>query len=166
MPIQSATTDLTLQQQAAAELAADLQQGAAHIGVIAEDGVVTLTGYVATYTECQIAERAVFRVKNVLGVINHLEIDLPALHSHGDARIARTAAHTLETNLLIPEHAVQIKVEQGVVTLSGQVDKAAQRQAAQAAVGLLSGVVQVINHLTTSAATDPASAALPDAGRQ
>ena len=125
MPIQTAPTDLTIQQRAAAELVADLQQGAAHIGVIAEDGVVTLTGYVATYLDCQAAERAVFRSQHVLGVINHLETDLSALHSHGDAGIARSD-HALQTSRLTHEHTVRVTVEQDVVTLGGQVERAAQ----------------------------------------
>ena len=50
------------------------------------------------------------------------------------------------------------------MTLGGQVERAAQSGAARASAELLSGVGQVINRLTIGA--DPATAALPETGRQ
>jgi osmotically-inducible protein OsmY len=161
MLIPPCPSDRTLQQAVADELAADTHVNAAHIGVIAEDGVITLTGNAATYLECQAAERAVFRVQDVLGVVNHLQVEVASPRPHGDPEIARAAAHALEVHPLVPEHAAQIKVEQGVVTLSGEVDWTYQAQAAEAAIQGLTGVVQVINRMTVTPRLELAASARP-----
>ncbi len=57
---------------------------AAHIGVTAKDGVVTLMGHVETFCEKSAAEKAVRRVDDVKAVAEELEVRLPFNVKHGD----------------------------------------------------------------------------------
>ena len=50
---------------------------AAHIGVTANAGVVTLTGHVANYTHKLGAEKAASRVRGVKAVAEEIEVKLP-----------------------------------------------------------------------------------------
>ena len=68
--------DALLQQAVADELEWEPTVNAAHIGVTARDGVVTLTGQVPTYWEKDAAERAAARVGGVRAVVEELRVEL------------------------------------------------------------------------------------------
>ena len=70
-------TDSELQRDVLDELKWDPGVNAAHIGVSAKNGVVTLSGYVPSYGEKYAAERATKRVYGVMAVANELEVKLP-----------------------------------------------------------------------------------------
>ncbi len=69
-------TDSELQHDVLDELKWEPSMDAAHIGVSAKDGVVTLSGHVSSYAEKFAAERAAKRVQGVLAVANELEVKL------------------------------------------------------------------------------------------
>ena len=69
-------TDSELQRDVLDELKWEPSVDAAHIGVSAKDGVVTLSGHVSSYAEKFAAERAAKRVQGVLAVANELEVKL------------------------------------------------------------------------------------------
>lgn len=71
-------TDSELQRDVLDELKWDPSVNAAHIGVSAKNGVVTLSGYVPSYWEKYAAEKAAKRVYGVMAVANELEVKLPA----------------------------------------------------------------------------------------
>lgn len=50
---------------------------AAHIGVTAQDGVVTLSGFVGSLAEKVAAEQAARRVKGVRAIAEEIEVRLP-----------------------------------------------------------------------------------------
>jgi osmotically-inducible protein OsmY len=50
---------------------------AAHIGVTAREGVVALSGHVASYAEKIAAEQATHRVKGVRGIAEEIVVRLP-----------------------------------------------------------------------------------------
>jgi BON domain-containing protein len=112
------------------------------IGVVADAGVVTLTGYVTTYAERIAAERAVLRVQGVRAVANDLQVKLHA--ERIDPDIARSAAAVLQNNLTIPT-SVQAAVRSGHVTLEGTVPWMYQKQSAEFAVRQVPGVRSVLN---------------------
>ncbi len=60
--------DTRLQQSVLAELKWEPSIAAGHIGVAADNGVVTLTGHVTSFAEKQAAEAAARRVKGVKAV--------------------------------------------------------------------------------------------------
>ncbi|CAN5427793.1 BON domain-containing protein [soil metagenome] len=141
-------TDNQLRDDVLTELAWEPSVDSAHIGVTAEQGIVTLSGQVRTYMEKSAAERATERVRGVKGVAEKLEIKFGTGNHHNDTEIAQAAITALKWNDLVPNDKVQVIVEKGVVTLKGQVDWNYQREAATNAVRYLNGVTSVGNQMT------------------
>jgi hypothetical protein len=69
-------SELTIKQEVEAELRWEPSVNAAGIGVAVKDGIVTLTGQVATLAEKYAAARAAARVAGVNAVANDLEVGL------------------------------------------------------------------------------------------
>jgi osmotically-inducible protein OsmY len=123
---------------------------AAHIGVTAKDGVVTLSGHVQHYAEKIAAEQAASRVKGVLGIAQGIELRAMSQHKTDDEAIADKALSMLAWNTMLPVGRVMIKVEHGWVTLSGEVDWQYQRTLAEQDVHRLNGVTGITNQLVLS----------------
>jgi osmotically-inducible protein OsmY len=128
--------------------------------VTAKDGVVTLTGHVATYSEKSAAEKAARRIKDVKAVAEEIEVRLPIDVQHGDEEIALAAVNRLAWDSEIPADSVKVRVEQGWVTLIGEVDWHYQQQAAANDVRGLWGVLGVSNQIILK--TKPNSAKIRD----
>ena len=140
--------DSQLQKAVQAELEWEPSVTAAHIGVAAQSGVVTLTGHVETYPEKHAAEMAATRVKGVKAVAEELEVRLPFETKRSDEAIAAVAIERLSWDVSIPKDAVKVKVEKGWITLSGQVDYYYQKNAPEQDIRPLMGVIGVSNHIT------------------
>jgi len=121
---------------------------AAHIGVTAKSGVVTLMGHVESYAEKFAAEKATRRINDVKAVAEELEVRLPFAVKHGDEEIAAATVNRIKWDSAIPSNAVKAKVEKGWVTLSGAVDWHYQQDAAGEDVRGLWGVTGVSNDIT------------------
>ena len=100
------------------------------IGVAVRDGAVILTGHVPSYAEKLAAARAAERVYGVKAVANDLKVQFSRV-PRDDSDIARAIAHILEWNVQIPEGKVHARVENGWVTLDGEVDYAYQKREAE-----------------------------------
>lgn len=137
--------DLKLQQRVIDELEFDPRVKASHIGVSVRDGVVTLNGHVESFVEKYAAERAARRVRGVKAVAEEIKVRLPSDKKTGDDEIAARAVRMLAWDVAVPLGGIQVKVEHGVVTLSGEVDWAYQRAEAEYNVHKLGGVKAVIN---------------------
>jgi osmotically-inducible protein OsmY len=139
--------DMTLRQNVMDELEFEPSVDAANIGVAVDNGVVTLTGHVPTYSEKNTAADVVCRVKGVRGIA--LEIEVRPLGSHltADDEIVKRALNVISWNTAIPEGAVQVKVEDGWVVLTGKVEWNYQKIAAMEAVRGLAGVFDVANNI-------------------
>jgi osmotically-inducible protein OsmY len=120
----------------------------ADIGVVVKDGIVTLTGSVDSYGEKSAAERATQRVAGVKGVANEIEINLPGISKRTDADIARAVATSLQWHVFLPRDHIKVAVEDGWVTLKGDVQWQYQRGAAEGAVRHLLGVQGITNEIT------------------
>ena len=142
------SNDSQLQQAVLAELKYAPSVTAAHIGVAAHAGVITLTGHVKTYPEKRAAEEAATRVKGVKAVAEELEVRLPVETKRTDEAIATAAIERLSWDVSIPKDAVMVKVEKGWVTLSGQVDYYYQKNAPAQDIRPLFGVIGVSNQIT------------------
>jgi osmotically-inducible protein OsmY len=141
------TTDSQLKESILAELKWEPSVSAAHIGVTAKNGVVSLMGHVESYTEKYAAEAAAGRVKGVKAVVEEIEVRLPFSIKHGDDDIATQAVNRLAWNSSVPKDAVKVKVEKGWVTLTGHVDWNYQKTSAAEDLRWLSGVVGVSNNI-------------------
>ncbi len=140
--------DHHLQQAVLAELNWEPSINAAHIGVTANAGVVTLTGHVESYAEKHNVELAVLRVKGVKAVAMELDVKLPMDVKRGDDEIAAAAIDRLGWDVSVPRDFVKVNVEQGWVTLTGQVDWHYQKLAAEQDVHRLHGVTGISNQIT------------------
>jgi len=134
-----------LQTDVLQELKFEPSVDAAGIGVIAKDGIVSLTGSVKSYAEEYSAVRAAERVVGVKAVTDELKVDLPAFHVRNDEDIARAVIHALEWDVWVPRDRIKAKVADGWVTLDGEVDFKYQQNAAENAVRNLTGVRGVTN---------------------
>lgn len=121
---------------------------AGHIGVTASAGVVTLSGHVDSYAKKHAAETAARRVRGVKAVAEEIEVRLPFGTKRSDEEIAAAAIERLSWNVSVPKDSVQVKVEQGWVTLTGQVDWWYQKDAAERDIRPLHGVIGVSNQAT------------------
>jgi osmotically-inducible protein OsmY len=120
---------------------------AAHIGVTAKDGVITLSGHVDNYSHKDGAERAASRVRGVRAVVEEIDVKLPYDVKRSDEDIAAAAIDRLGWNSSIPDGAIEVKIEKGWVTLSGTVDWHFEKEAAERDIRALSGVVGVSNQV-------------------
>lgn len=136
-------TDAQLQQDVLAELKWEPSINAAQISVEVKDGVVTLAGHVGSFAEKWDAGRAAQRVSGVNALAVEIEVLLPGPSQRSDAEIARSAKEVLQWTTYLPKDAIKIMVENGWVTLSGEVTWEYQRQAAVKALRYLMGVTGV-----------------------
>jgi osmotically-inducible protein OsmY len=143
--MQAMSEELKLQQRVIDELEFDPAVNAAHIGVSVRHNVVTLTGHVETFAEKFAAERAARRVRGVAGVAQEIEVHLSVDKKTADDEIAERAVKILEWDVAVPLNAIAVKVEHGIVTLSGTVEWAFQRAEAEYDIRKLGGVKGVVN---------------------
>jgi len=140
-------TDAQVQQDVIAELKWEPSVNPTHIGVEVQDGVVTLAGHVDSYAEKWNAERAAQRVSGVKALAIEMDVKLAGSSKRNDVDIARSAENALEWMTYLPDDSVKVMVEDGWITLSGEVSWEYQRQTAAGAVRYLMGVKGVSNNI-------------------
>lgn len=140
-------TDSKLQQDVIAELRWHPALHAAQIGVAVLDGVVTLSGEVSSYGEKVHAEQAAQGVAGVQALAVEMTVKLSEFGRRTDADIASSALHALSWTDAVPPDAIQLVVDDGWITLSGEVEWQFQRQAAADSVRLLQGVKGLSNQV-------------------
>ena len=113
--------DLTLRDFVEDELEWEPRIDAASIGVAVEDGVVTLMGHVSSFAEKLAAEDAVKRVKGVRGIAQEIEVRLTGRPKTDDDEITSKAADVLDWDVSLPDNEIQVRVQNGWVTLSREV---------------------------------------------
>lgn len=120
---------------------------AAEIGVTVKDGVVSLTGIVDCYAKKIEAENAAKKVVGVKALVENIKIKFPNSWLKTDAEVANEVLAALKSNLMIPDERLKVSVEDGWVTLEGNLPWNYQRVAAKNAVHLLMGVKGVTNNI-------------------
>jgi osmotically-inducible protein OsmY len=142
------SNDTHLQLSVLAELEWEPSVTAAHIGVTASAGVITLTGQVESYAQKHAAEVAARRVKGVLAVADELQVQVPFERKREYNDIAAAIIDRLAWDVSVPRDAVKVAVEKGWVTLTGEVDWYYQRKAAEQDVRRLHGVIGISNQVS------------------
>jgi osmotically-inducible protein OsmY len=140
--------DTELQRDIMNELKWEPTIHAAEIGVGVKDGVVTLNGDVDSYSKKWAIDRAVRRVLGVKAVAGEIKVSLPVSYKRTDEDVARSATNVLNWNFLVPNDRVKVRVQDGLITLTGDVDWYYQKEHAENAVRHLIGVVGVSNSIT------------------
>ncbi|EPR73780.1 Osmotically inducible protein Y precursor [Winogradskyella psychrotolerans RS-3] len=148
-------TDVEIRNDVLDELAWQPNIDEAEIGVIVKDGIVTLTGTVDNYNKKIAAENAVKSVKGVRAVAEDIEVNYGSSFKMNDTEIAKAAVTSLEWNASVPNEKVLIKVENGWINLTGEVQWSYQKDAAKMAIENLQGVRGVSNLVTIKQAVEP-----------
>ena len=147
--------DRNLQKRVEAELDWEPRINAAEIGVSVDKGVVTLNGAVGTYAEKINAEAAAMRVKGVMGIAEDIQVRPFGDIGSSDDEIAKRARNSLEWDTMTPDKQIQVQVEKGAVTLTGEVDWDFERTSAKRVVQHLYGVRSVVNKMTLKSRVQP-----------
>ncbi|MDV6331116.1 BON domain-containing protein [Asticcacaulis sp. 201] len=148
--------DATLRKHILDELEFDPAVDAQHIGVSVDDGIVSLSGHVTSYAEKRAAENAVSRVRGVRAIAEDIAIVARQPTKVSDEDIARQALAIISWDTTIPKDKVKVRVENGWVTLDGDVDSYFQRRNAEDAVHRLAGVEGITNRINMRIAAQPA----------
>lgn len=121
---------------------------AAEIGVTVKDGVVTLTGTVDNYGKKTEAETAAKNVKGVKAIIQKIEIKYSSSWDEkSDLDIANDVISALRWDWNVPKDTIKVKVENGWVTLDGDLIWNYQREAAKNIIKNLEGVKGIYNNI-------------------
>jgi osmotically-inducible protein OsmY len=158
VPEATMKTDLDLQKDLAAELKWEPRLEEDEIGIAVKDGVVTLTGSVPDYAQRRIAAKAAERVAGVRAVAQELTVKVPDAFRRTDTELAHQVVNALSWDIEVPG-TVKAKVEDGWLTLDGEVEWAYQRNAAERAVRYLTGIKGVSNAVTIKPHASPSDVA-------
>src|SRR5437588_7561907 len=150
-------TDEQIQKDVLAELKWDARLQPNEIGVAVKDGIVTLMGWVDSYTKRWAAEEAAHRVRGVLAVANDIEVRLPTSAERTDPDIAAAVVHALEWDAAIAVDKLDVTVSKGWVTLRGEVEWQYQKQDAERVVRRLQGVRGVSNLIVVRPRLSPSA---------
>jgi osmotically-inducible protein OsmY len=131
-----------LERYVADELSWDPKIDSESIAVSVEDGVVTLRGTVGSFRQKIEAERAAGRIRGVVLVENELEVKILAGERREDADLRGDVLRALLLDSHLPT-SVDATVQDGRVTLTGDVDWQYQRNEAVFVAGNVPGVTGV-----------------------
>jgi osmotically-inducible protein OsmY len=138
-------TDTQIQSDVLAEMRWEPRLHANEVGVSVKNGVVTLTGYVDSYTKKWTAEEVAHRVRGVKAVANDIEVKLPGSSERTDEDIAQAVVRALEWDAFEPIDKLDVTVSKGWVTLKGEVEWQYQKADAERVARRTVGVIGVSN---------------------
>jgi osmotically-inducible protein OsmY len=141
-------TDAQIQQDIMAELKWKPQIQASEIGVAVKDGVVTLSGIMDTYAKKIAAESAAKHILGVHAVALDIQVGQSPLFKRTDTEIAEAIINTLKQHTGIDHSKIKVEVEDGNVTLTGEVEWEYQRDYCKTSIEYLAGVRNVFNFIT------------------
>ena len=147
-------SDSQIRQDIVDELEFDPSFNGEHVGVAVDENVVTLAGHVNSYAEKLAAIAAARRVKGVRTIAENIEVRYSYLNKTADDQIAKRASDILNWDVIVPSNAVDVLVQHGFVTLSGNVNWYYQKIAAEEDVCKLSGVRGVSNMIAINPLVD------------
>ena len=148
-------SDLQIQRDVMDELKWEPYLNASQIGVAVNNGIVTLSGQVDSYSKKLSAEKAAKRVSGVKAIAEDIQIGVSPAFRKTDTEIAEAILSALKWHSALQEEKIKIKVEDGIVKLEGEVEWEYQRNNAKVAIENLTGVRSVINLITVKAKVSP-----------
>jgi osmotically-inducible protein OsmY len=117
------------------------------IAVDANGGAVTLRGTVESFRQRRAASDDAYKVEGVYDVDNELKVSLTGADRRDDDEIRGIALQSLIWDVEVPADAVDAKVDEGWVTLTGNVSYQFESNAAYEDVAGLYGVFGVTNEI-------------------
>jgi len=86
-------------------------------------------------------------VIGVKALVEKIEVKLPISYSKTDAEVANEVLVGLKSNWSVPNDKITVKVENGWVSLEGELSWNYQKEAARSAVNYLEGVKGITNNI-------------------
>jgi osmotically-inducible protein OsmY len=120
------------------------------IAVAADDGFVTLRGTVERFSQRRAAGQDAKKVDGVYDLDNQLKVSLTGADRRDDDEIRGAALQNLIWDVDVPSDLVDVKVDDGWVTLKGDVSYQFESDAAYDDVASLYGVLGVTNEIVVS----------------
>jgi osmotically-inducible protein OsmY len=120
------------------------------IAVAADDGIVTLRGTVESFSQRRASGQDAMKVDGVDDVDNQLKVSLTGSDRRDDDEIRGAALQGLVWDVDVPSDFVDVKVDDGWVTLKGDVSYQFESDAAYDDVASLYGVLGVTNEIVVS----------------
>jgi len=119
-----------------------------HITTEVKDRAVTLAGTVQTVSQKNAADEIAWQVPGVQGLTDNLSLsDTQAVPESADDKLARRVEFELYSTKAIPLKTVQIRADNGIVTLTGTVSSRAEKLLAEKTAKSVEGVRKVVNGL-------------------
>jgi osmotically-inducible protein OsmY len=138
-------TDEHIHRDIKAELQWESRLRGSAIEVRVHNGYVTLTGSTDSYPKRTYAEKAARRVSGVTGVANELEVKITVGNRRDDTDIKQAVENAITWNSAIDENRIKVTVDNGWVTLEGNVSWDYQRTKARLLAEDTVGVAGVTN---------------------
>lgn len=138
-------TDLEIQSDVIDELKWESYIKSSDIGVSVHDGVVTLTGIVDSYSKKRLAESVAMRIDGVKGIAEDIIVRFDTDQKITDPEITQMIVKTLNWYNVVLQEKVIVKVEDGWVTLSGEVKWSYEKKAIERAIENNIGVKGITN---------------------
>jgi osmotically-inducible protein OsmY len=139
-------TNHDLERDVTDELHWDPKVDDAAIAVFADDGVITLRGTVGSLSEKLGSKKDAERVYGVTRVENDLEVRILNKDRRADADLRGAVLQALMLNSLVPR-SIDVKVDDGVVRLTGEANWQYQRDEAESVATKVQGAVGVVNEV-------------------
>jgi len=149
-------TDIEIKRDVEDEIRWNPDIDATDIAVTVKSAVVTLTGFVHSYSDKLQAEADAKRIAGVAGVANDIEVRLPSSDVRPDPEIARDVVTELRVQLPLSANKIKAVVKGGWVTLEGEVEWHYQRERAESAVRHVKGVLGVSDLIKLKPSVSPA----------
>lgn len=149
-------SDRDLRQRVRTELDQEPSLDAEAIRIAVHEGVVTLSGAVVSCAQKHAVEHMLCRLPGVKGVANEVTVELPPEHERTDRALAQVALDELDHTVQVPSETIDVRVQDGCITLEGTVDWDFQRRRAERALRYLIGVKSINNLLTVRKHSTPA----------
>jgi len=121
-------SDEAIRSDARKALLADPAADSFEVAVRVKDGVATLTGNVDSWAEKRLSETVVAGVRGVTRVHNRIDVNIP--EERPDAEIRGEVARRLASTVTVDDALIDVRVDDGAVTLDGTVGSAAEKWSA------------------------------------
>ena len=148
-------SDTQIQKDVMEELKWQPFLNASEIGVAVKNSIVTLSGQVDSYSKKLAAENAAKKIAGVKAIAEDIQIGVSPAYNKTDTEIAAAVLNALKWHSAVQEEKIKIKVENGNVTLEGEVEWEYQRNNVRTAIENITGVRSVYNLITVKPKITP-----------